>query len=367
MSKRRCWASICLLALFAGPFASGAGAQRRAPAIWPEVHPNRTVTFRLQAPGARRVLLDAGFLSESGVMTKDGEGLWSITTQPLDPEIYEYRFDVDGLKIADPVNPFVKVWRRRSWSMVQVPGAPATFLDEQNVPHGTVRVHRYRSQSLDVTRGLYVYTPPGYETAAETRYPVLYLLHGSGDTEDAWTIVGRANVILDNALAAQRAAPMIVVMPYGHTPGVERARNRKAFETDLIGEVIPFVEKNYRVRAGSEDRAIAGLSMGGGQALRIGLGRPEFPWIAAFSSAVPSDEELERLLAKPDMMNEMLNLLWVGCGRKDFLFEANQRLLRGLQAGKIEHTAHITAGKHEWRLWRHYLNEVLPLLFRAND
>jgi enterochelin esterase family protein len=251
--------------------------------------------------------------------------------------------------------------------MVQVPGAPPTFLDEQDVPHGTVCAHRYRSRSLDVTRGLYVYTPPGYETNSNKRYPVLYLLHGSGDTEDVWTIVGRAHVILDNALAARRAVPMIVVMPYGHTPGTERSRSRTAFETDLIGDVIPFVEKHYRVRDGSAGRAIAGLSMGGGQALRIGLGHPElFPWIAAFSSSVPSNKELESLLAQPDTMNQTLNLLWVGCGREDYLFEANQRLLKWLEAQKIEHTAHMTAGAHEWRLWRRYLNDVLPLLFRTN-
>ncbi len=365
MGGRHLWIGIAILVALIGLPPSSAVAQRQGTPVWPEVHSNRTVTFRLQAPEARRVLLDGGGLSVPGVMAKDSEGLWSLTTKPLDPGIYDYRFNVDGLKIADPVNPFVKVWRRRSWSMVQIPG---TFLDEQNVPHGTVRVHRYRSQSLGVTRGLYVYTPPGYETAAPTRYPVLYLLHGSGDTEDAWTMVGRAHVILDNALATRRAAPMIVVMPYGHTPGLERSRGRKAFEADLIGDVIPLVEKNYRVRAGTGDRAIAGLSMGGGQALRVGLGHPDlFPWIAAFSSGVPSEEELAKLLAEPRAINESLSLLWVGCGRKDFLFEANQRLLKGLKTKKIEHTAHITAGKHEWRLWRRYLNEVLPLLFQAND
>jgi len=161
-------------------------------------------------------------------------------------------------------------------------------------------------------------------------------------------------------------------MPYGHTPGAAsgsgRSGNRRAFETDLIGDVIPFVEKNYRVRAGSADRAIVGLSMGGGQALRIGLGHPElFPWIGAFSSGVPAEEEINTLLADPSLLNEKLRLLWVGCGRKDFLFEANQRLLQGLKAKKIKHTAHITAGSHEWRLWRRYLNEVLPLLFQSDN
>lgn len=348
-----------------------AAAQRRRAEIWPKVHEDRRITFQLKAPEAGKVLLEASFLSKPEAMTKDTEGTWSITTRPLDPEIYEYHFAVDGLNIADPLNPFVKVWRRASRSMVLVPGDPPAFFEEQDVPHGTVRIHRYRSQSLKTTRGLYVYTPPGYETATAVKYPVLYLLHGSGDTEDAWTIVGRANVIADNALAAGRVKPMIIAMPYGHTPSVragsDRAAQRRAFTTDLLGDVIPFVEKNYRVRSDAEHRAIAGLSMGGGQALRVGLAHSQlFAWVAAFSSAVPSEEQLDTLLAEPGTLNENLRLLWVGCGRKDFLFEANQRLLGALEAKGIEHTPRITDGAHEWRLWRRYLNEVLPLLFKTD-
>jgi len=340
-------------------------AQRRSAVIWPEVHADRTVTFRLRAPDAQRVALNANFLPESKAMTKDADGLWTFTSVPLAPEIYEYDFTVDGLTLPDPANPFVKVWRRASRGMVQVPGDPPTFFQEQNVPHGTVHMQRYHSRSLDVTRGLYVYTPPGYETSPQTKYPVLYLLHGSGDNESAWTIVGRANVILDNAIASGRARPMIVAMPYGHTPSAGPG-NRQAFTADLIGDVIPWVEKNYRVRADATDRAIIGLSMGGGQSLRIGLGHPDlFAWVGAFSSSAPSDEESGALLAKPAELNEKLKLLWIGCGRKDFLFERNQQFRRGLEAKGIEYTAHITDGGHEWRLWRRYLNEILPLLFAA--
>jgi len=360
---RRVLVPVCVLVLV---FVSGlrpAIAQRRDAAIWPEVGADRKVTFHLRAPQAERVLLNANFLSEPGPMTKDAEGLWSITCGPLPPEIYEYDFTVDGLTFPDPANPFVKVWRRASRSMVQVPGSPATFFEEQDVPHGTVHIQRYRSKSLNVTRGLYIYTPAGYETAASETYPVLYLLHGSGDTESAWTIVGRANIILDNAIAAGRARPMIVAMPYGHTPSAGPG-NRQAFEADLIGDVIPFVEKNYRVRADAADRAIVGLSMGGGQSLRIGLGHPDlFAWVGAFSSSAPSEEESAKLLAQPAELNEKLKLLWIGCGRTDFLFERNQQFRRALDAKGVKYAAHITDGGHEWRLWRRYLNEILPLLF----
>ncbi len=352
------WSVVCLTA----------EAQSQDAELWPQVHANRKMTFYLRAPDAQRVLLEANFLSEPEPMVKDAEGLWSVVVGPFAPEIYEYNFKVDGLAIADPMNPFVKVWRRSARSMVLVPGDPPVFYEEQDVPHGTVHVHRYHSKSLDTTRGLYVYTPPAYETSGQVRYPVLYLLHGSGDTEDSWTIVGRANLIADNLLAAGRARPMIIVMPYGHTPSITSDRNRprnwKSFEADLTGDVIPFVEQNYRVCGDPGHRAIAGLSMGGGQSLRVGLGHPEmFGWVVAFSSSAPSGEELDGLLAKPDALNEKLGLLWIGCGRKDFLLEANQRFLAALEAKAIRHTAHITDGAHEWRLWRRYLNEVLPLLF----
>jgi enterochelin esterase family protein len=347
-----------------------AGAQQRTGEIRPKVHADRRVSFRLEAPQARSVLLEASFLSKAQAMKKDAEGVWSFTSEPLAPEIYEYGFTVDGLTIADPLNPFVKVWRRASRSMVLVPGDPPTFFEEQNVPHGTMRIHRYHSKSLGTTRGLYVYTPPGYETATDRKYPVLFLLHGSGDTEDAWTIVGRANVIADNALAAGRAKPMIIAMPYGHTPSVRsdtgRSARHQAFAADLLGDVIPFVERNYRVYDDAENRAITGLSMGGGQALRIGLAHSKlFSWIAAFSSGVPSEEQVSALLAAPGVLNENLALLWVGCGREDFLFEANQRLLAALKAKGVKHTPRITEGSHNWRVWRRYLNEVLPLLFQS--
>jgi enterochelin esterase family protein len=250
-----------------------------------------------------------------------------------------------------------------------VPGDEPMFFQEQKVPHGTVHRHRYQSKSLGVTRGLYVYTPPGYEADRRAKYPVLYLFHGYGDEESAWTVVGRANVIVDNMLAQNRAEPLIIVMPYGHTPSAPpeaRSIGRYgAFEKDVVQDVIGFVEKSYRVRAGRKNRAVAGLSMGGGQSLTVGLGNLDtFGWVGAFSSAIPSGDKFEELLAKPKSINNKLNLLWIGCGRKDFLFEANQKFLKRMGADGIEHVAHITEGDHEWGIWRNYLNEFVPLLFK---
>jgi enterochelin esterase family protein len=369
--SRGLWALVSIVALIPVANALGQRSRRSQPVVSPEIHADRTVTFRIQAPEARNVLLEASFLPRGRLMLADARGVWSTTAGPLEPEIYEYNFVIDGLKIPDPLNPFVKVWRRRSRSMVLVPGPEPAFYEEQNVPHGTVHVRRYHSKSLDVARAVYVYTPPGYEVQKDARFPVLYLLHGSGDTEDAWTVVGRANLILDNAIARGRARPMIVVMPYGHTPsaGADRPPERRhaPFERDLIEDVVPLVQTNYRVLADRRHRAVAGLSMGGGQSLRLGLGHPDlFGWLAAFSAGVPPEETLEQLLETLEASGHAFELFWVGCGRDDFLFEANQRLLKALEAGGVDHVARITDGAHEWRVWRRYLNEIVPLLFRED-
>lgn len=348
-----------------------ATASRRRILVSPEVHSDGRVTFRLNAPNAKRVGVNVQFVQGLRLMTRSKTGVWSVTLGPAEPEIYEYNFVVDGLGIVDPANSWLKVWLRRSKNLLEITGKEPMFFQQQQVAHGTVHMHKYQSKSLGVTRGLYVYTPPGYERSENVRYPVLYLLHGMGDTEDAWTVVGRANIIVDNLLAKDKARPLVIVMLYGHTPSappdMRSIGNYGAFERDLIEDVIPYVQKRYRVSSNQKDRAIVGLSMGGGQSLTVGLGSPElFGWVGAFSSAVPRGQKLDNLLAKAKVGNEKLNLLWVGCGRKDFLFQANQKLIERLKADNIQHVAHITDGGHEWRLWRRYLNELVPLLFKAD-
>jgi enterochelin esterase family protein len=184
--------------------------------------------------------------------------------------------------------------------------------------------------------------------------------------------VGRTNVIVDNLLVQNKAKPLVIVMPYGHTPSAPpemRSIGRyEAFEKDLVQDVIGYVEKSYRVSAEQKDRAVAGLSMGGGQSLTVGLGNLDtFGWVGAFSSAIPKDEKVEELLAEPKSINDRLNLLWIGCGSKDFLFEANQKFFERLKADGIEHVAYISDGGHDWRIWRRYLNEFVPLLFKTTN
>lgn len=360
---------VLCLSLLGWP-SSQLQAQRRQSIISPEVHGDRRVTFRLRAPQAKLVEVNAGFAQGNQPMKKGENGLWSITLGPVEPDIYEYIFLVDGLQIVDPSNAWLKVWLRVSKNLVEIPGDEPMFYEEQQVPHGTMHIHKYQSKSLDVTRELYVYTPPGYETSRGTKYPVLYLFHGFGDSADAWTVIGRANFIMDNLIAKNKVRPFVIVMPYGHTPSsppVMRSIGRyKAYEKDMVEDVIPYVRKCYRVSPEQKDRAIAGLSMGGGQSLTIGLGNLDlFGWVGAFSSAIP-EQDLGKLLAEPESINEKLELLWIGCGRKDFLFEANQKFLERLTAEKIKHVGNITDGAHEWRIWRNYLNELAPLLFKQN-
>jgi enterochelin esterase family protein len=305
-------------------------------------------------------------------MKKNEDGLWSITLGPVEPDIYDYVFIADGMQTVDPSNSWLKVWLGNSRNLVEIPGDEPMFYEQQQVPHGTVHIHKYQSKSLAVTRELYVYTPPGYETKQAAKYPVLYLFHGFGDPVDAWTVIGRANLIMDNLIAANKTKPFIIVTPYGHTPSsppVMRSIGRyESYEKDLVEDIIPYVQKCYRVSAKQKDRAVAGLSMGGGQSLTIGLGNLDlFGWVGAFSSAVPEGQKFETLLEKPEAINEKLELLWIGCGKKDFLFEANRKFLERLKADKIKHISHITEGAHEWRVWRNYLNELAPLLFKHNN
>jgi enterochelin esterase family protein len=337
--------------------------------ISPEIHKDHRVTFRLRAPQAQLVEINAGFVQGNKPMKKDENGLWSVTLGSVKPDIYEYVFIVDGLSVVDPSNSWLKVWLRNSRNLVEIPGDEPMFYEAQQAPHGTVHIHKYQSKSLGVPRQLYLYTPPGYETNGDIKYPVLYLFHGFGDPVDAWIGIGRANLIMDNLIARNKTKPFIIVMPYGHTPSsppvMQSIGKYEMFEKDLIDDVIPYVQKCYRVSSEQKDRAVAGLSMGGGQSLTIGLGNLDlFGWVGAFSSAVPEGQKLEKLLAEPESINEKLKLLWIGCGRQDFLFEANQKFLERLKTDKIKYVSRITEGGHEWRLWRNYLNELAPLLFK---
>ncbi|MDB6075432.1 MAG: putative esterase, partial [Verrucomicrobiaceae bacterium] len=261
-----------------------------SPAMAQEVHADRTVTFRYKAPEAKAVTVSGDF-GKGGAMTKNEAGEWSLSVCPLEPNIYSYKIMVYGNEVLDPQSQSFKPERSCVSNAFNVPGdTPAIWDARKGAPRGTLHIIEYKSKSLDIKRRLRVYTPPGYKDDKEKKFPVLYLFHGSGDSEATWTEFGRADVILDNLIADGKAKPMIVVMPEGHTappvprdaPGAAEARNKNLgnFERDLLEDVMPFVEKTYRAAKDRESRAIIGLSMGGNQSLIIGLNHLDlFAWV----------------------------------------------------------------------------------------
>ena len=362
-----------------GPiFASLAAAQQTSPRIAsPEVAADRHVTFRLAAPQAREILLTGEFMQGSKPFEKDANGLWTLTIGPLEPEIYHYNVTIDGVRTIDPNNPDVKTGSTPSTiaSILEVRGNTPAFYDPQTLAHGDVRSLRYRSKSLGTERRLTVYTPPEYDRDTQARYPVLYLFHGANADETAWHRLGRVNLILDNLRSTGRVKPFIVVMPFGYgvapnAPG-ERGENTAKFGRDLIEDVIPFVESRYRTIADRDHRAIVGLSMGGGEALTIGLNHLEvFSHVGGFSAAVGAAVDFPKtyatLVADNKASNQNLRLLWVGCGKEDGIFDASKGFSEFLTQHHIRHTFHQSSGAHTWMVWRRYLNEIAPLLFRAD-
>ena len=342
--------------------------------VSPDVQADGRIIFRLRAPKAAKVSVICEALGTQP-MTQDGEGMWSVTVGPVAPGIYDCQFDVDGLRITDPASPNVFGNRRGSRGYVEVPGPQGSPRHDEwrDVPHGTVTIHWYTSKATGDRRRVHVYAPPGYQQESTKRYPALYLLHGSGDNDSHWALLGRANVIADNLLADGRAVPMLIVMPDGHVVDRaierekgDRARWREPFEKELLEGVLPLVETNYRVMADPQHRGIVGLSMGGGQSIGVGLGHfDQFAWVGAFSAAVSGDDPvLTKLRSDPDSANQKLKLLWIAIGKDDFLLARNRDFVKALDELKVRHTFRETDGKHAWGVWRGYLAEFLPLLFR---
>jgi enterochelin esterase-like enzyme len=352
-----------------------------------EIAPDRKVTFRIYAPKASEVLVSGDF-GPGGKLTKDEQGVWSITVGPLAADFYSYTFMVDGVRTADPKNSMIKPGIESNDNMLQVPGAEADFETTKDVPHGEVRAAWYRSGTLDAIRRMHVYTPPGYESSAVV-YPVLYLLHGGGDDDSGWSTIGRAGFILDNLLAERKAVPFIVVMPNGSlpmpanlprfTPGSPPSPEfraameavQKRFMEELLKEIIPYVEKHYRVKTGPENRAIAGLSMGGGQTLRVLTTHPDqFSYAAIWSAGLfrgysaQWEERNAEFLGNAEKVNASVKLLSICVGDKDFALAGSKALAELLQKHGIKTETHISEGGHTWINWRHYLNELAPRLFR---
>lgn len=362
--------------------------------VSPEVLPDGRIVFRLLAPKAEAVKVGGGDipgLGDSGAMQKGTNGVWEVTVGPVQPGAYRYIFNVDGVSVVDPRSAAISESNNNVWSLVHVPGAD--WMDTKQVPRGAVAAVTYYSKSLGKFRRMHVYTPPGYERG-RGKFPVFYLLHGAGDCDEAWTSVGRAGFILDNLIAAGQARPMIVVMPAGHVRSGPAPRSNSStnsapaptldeFGQDFMGSVLPYVETHYRVYTDRKHRALAGLSMGGGQTLNIGIPHlDQFAYLGVYSSGVfgitggggrggrtnaptgPSFAERHAAVLNNHSLKKGLKLFWFATGKDDFLIETTRATVAMFEKHNFDVTFKETPGAHTWVVWREYLHEFTPQLFR---
>ncbi|HZO85463.1 MAG TPA: alpha/beta hydrolase-fold protein [Verrucomicrobiae bacterium] len=376
---------ICISILLSTITWSAFGQRSRGPqgpqVVSPEVRADRRVSFRVLATNAQAVRLSAGDipgLGRGGEMKKGTNGVWEVTLDPIDPGAYRYNFNIDGVSVIDPRNPATSESNNNVWSLVYVPGSD--FSDTKDVPHGAVSEVTYHSKALQRFRRMHVYTPPGYESG-KGKYPVFYLLHGAGDSDNAWSTVGRAGFIMDNLIAAKKAKPMVVVMPAGHTraSGFGGARsgstNVDEFVQDFMGDIVPHIEKNYRVMNDRDQRAIAGLSMGGGQTLSIAIPNLEkFAYVGVYSSGIfgiistnrtgPTWEEQHKDTLSNAKLKKGLKLFWFGTGKDDFLVQTTRATVDMFKKNGFDVIYDETSGAHTWIVWRNYLHDFAPKLFQ---
>lgn len=357
----------------------------------PEIKADRTVTFRLKAPDAKEVKLSGDWMPAQGwtpgteLMAKDKDGVWSLTSTPISSDLHSYSFLVDGLRITDPNNVYLIRDVASVTNVFIVPGGKADLYTVNAVPHGTVSRRWYSSPGNNLTRRITIYTPPGYESSKQD-YPVLYLLHGMGGDEEAWAALGRATQILDNLIAQGKAKPMIVVMPNGNVaqeaapgestkglykPTMQLPHTMDGTMEQTFPDILKFIESNYRAAKGKENRAIAGLSMGGYHSLHISRFYPNtFAWVGLFSPAVmASDKVSSPVYANFDesLKKQSANgykLYWIGIGKTDFLYKAVSDYRSKLDQIGMKYTYRESEGGHTWTNWRDYLSEFVPMLFK---
>ena len=388
--------------------AAGRGGGRGAAIVSPQVNPDKTITLRFRAPNAKTVEVIGEIEGKPSYdMRKDDNGVWTATIGPLAPDVYNYQFRIDavngqgGVIAMDPQNPWVKIGFGGfpPASLVEVPADGPSFDDARAVPHGKVIIETYNSKTIGGPRTAWVYTPPGYERGS-TRYPVFYLLHGSGNIESSWILTGRANYIMDNLIAEGKAKPMILVMPYGYAtpgvgtgplvlPGAAPARgaqpppaaapappagrgptgvnsSTELIVKDVTTDLLPYIETNYRTLKDADHRAVGGLSMGGGHTIAIGFAHPDmFHYIVVMSAgAQNADQTYPDFVNNAAATNKQIKLLWIGVGKDDALVGTSAKALDAtLTAKGVTHKFELTDGRHEWVVWRHHLHDVAPMLF----
>ena len=383
-------AGLALHGAFGATLVAQTPVAASPPHVSPEVMADGRVAFRVYAPKATTVTLRGDWMDAPAPLTlvKGPNGLWEGTTGALSPDFYSYTLTVDGVRTLDPTNALIKQGIASVDNMFFVPGPDAAFEDTAAVPHGDIRIVWYPSSTLGRQRRMHVYTPPGYDGSTD-RYPVLYLLHGGGDDDSGWSTIGRAGFIVDNLLASGTVRPLIVVMPNGSlprptnlppaTPGAPpspqaiaaTAALQDRFTSELMKDVMPHIEGHFRVLSRPESRAIAGLSMGGGQAQRVLATNPEaFGYVATWSAGVnPAstsqfEERSAALLKNASKVNATVKVLSLVVGDKDFTLAGTKNLDAILTRHGITHTLQVSGGGHTWINWRRYLRDYLLVLFR---
>ena len=369
--------SLLIIVACSISFFAIAQPPRNAPPVFEshEVQKDNKVTFRYFAPNAKEVKVSTQLAAGAQSMIKGDSGVWTITLGPVKPDMYPYNFQVDGIQIADPRNSVIFPNEGFQNSIIEITGDVPLVHTIQNVPHGTLSYRYYNSPELGA-RPVLVYTPPGYEVDTKTKYPVLYLLHGTTDTEETWAKVGRANIILDNLIAQGKAKPMIIVMPYGRAyPKISKSsgslrnwENLQEIKKDFLNYLFPFIDKNYRTKADKDNRAVAGFSGGGGTSLYIGLNNPDlFSWVCGFAPGMLKDEfDRNNVVAfeNPSLTNQRLKLFWIGVGKEDGLYPVISDYMKVLDEKKIKHETFISDGGHTWMNCKLYLSTIAQKLFK---
>lgn len=372
--------SLCL----AQPASDSQPAPSNVPgAAYPRLDAEGRGTFQFKAPAAQSVAVELP--QGRYAMSKDTAGVWSVTTPPLEPGFHYYTLSLDGAAVNDPGSRTF-YGTGKDASGIDVPEPGVDFYAIKDVPHGDLRAKWYFSKVTSSWRRLFVYTPPGYDAHPDQHYPVLYLQHGGGEDETGWANQGKTNAILDNLIAAGRARPMLVVIANGSLPrepgvtGIYSRAGMIGFSRELLENIVPFIEANFRVRADAKHRALAGLSMGGGQSFFVGLAHTDrFAAVGAFSTGLfggirppggaepaPFDAEaaVPGLLTASQSFNDALDLFYLSVGEQDPRLEATRKTVADFRARGLEVEFASFPGGHEWQVWRKSLHDFIPRLFR---
>ncbi len=365
--------------------ADWAPARSNVPgAQYPRLDAEGRGIFQIKAPDATAVQVNLP--QGSYPLTKGADGVWSVTTPPIEPGFHYYAFRVDGVMVFDSGSQAF-FGASRHGSGIEVPEPGVDFYTIKDVPHGDLRAKWYFSKVTNSWRRLFVYTPPGYDNQPDQRFPALYLQHGGGEDETGWANQGRTDIILDNLIAAGRARPMLVVIANGNLPrepGVTALYSREGmtgFARELLENIVPFIEANFRVQPDAKHRALAGLSMGGGQSFFVGLANTDtFSAVGAFSTglfggirppggAEPASFDAEAaipgLLSAPQTFNAALDPFYLSVGEQDPRLDATRKIVADFRARGLEVEFASFPGGHEWQVWRKSLHDFVPRLFRS--